>query len=273
MTANNVPSNSGLLDATSAFQQQNFPNAQQQQQQQGYFQQLGQLGQQVVSTQNDNLSADITHQSTKRAHRAEPVQSSTTTSGRNSDLPNSVAMHLPLLRHDNADGAILRSYYELSANEVLNLPPVPTDEEYCARLNAEQKQLGYHPYNLPTYDQSALQAARFSELALGALANGQTPLALELSNASVMCLRNCVEEPSHKSCMYDVARAYLLHGILRSFRGDMVRYFKYRRVCMTHILQLTVSDLFLALVCVTTKPQLYVSSLLHQYNNTLSKKE
>ena len=67
------------------------------------------------------------------------------------------------------------------------------------------------------------------------------PLALELSNASVMSLRNCVEEPSHPSCMYDVARAYLLHGIFRSFRGDMVRYFKYRRVCLTHILQLGVS--------------------------------
>jgi hypothetical protein len=93
-----------------------------------------------------------------------------------------------------------------------------------------------------------LQAARFAELALGALANNQVPLALELSNASVMCMRNCVEEPSHKSCIYDVARAYLLHGIFRSYRGDFVRYFKYRRVCMSHLSQLNVSSLGVVVV-------------------------
>lgn len=167
---------------------------------------------------------------------------------KSSALPNLVATHLPLLHPTNLDGTILRSYYELSTNDILNLPPIPTDEEYCARLNnsLQLQSLSHNnnnnfvltPTNLPTYDQSALHAARFSELALGALANNQVPLALELSNASVMCLRNCVEGPSHNSCMYDVARAYLLHGIFRSFRGDMVRYFKYRRVCLTHILQL-----------------------------------
>ena len=50
------------------------------------------------------------------------------------------------------------------------------------------------PETLPMYDQSALNAARFSQLALGALSNDQVGLALELSNACVMCLKNCVEE-------------------------------------------------------------------------------
>mmetsp|Transcript_18250 Transcript_18250/g.34770 ORF Transcript_18250/g.34770 Transcript_18250/m.34770 type:complete len:553 (-) Transcript_18250:125-1783(-) len=91
---------------------------------------------------------------------------------------------------------------------------------------------------IPLYDQAALQAARFAELSLGALANNQAPLALELSNASVMCLRNCIEEPGHELCLYDIARAYLLLGIFRSYRGDVVRYFKYRRVCMSHVARL-----------------------------------
>jgi len=94
------------------------------------------------------------------------------------------------------------------------------------------------PETLPWYDQSALNAARFSQLALGALSNDQVGLALELSNACVLCLKNCVDEPSHKSCLSVLARAYLLHGIFRSLRGDFTRYFKYRRVCMTQIYML-----------------------------------
>ena len=182
-----------------------------------------------------NNDAPTSQRSAKRAH-VPATQVVINTNG----LPNSVATHLPLLQVNNPDGALLRSYYEQSTNDVLSLPPIPTDEEYCARLAAlPNSNYGHcNASNLPTYDQSALHAARFSELALGALANNQVPLALELSNASVMCLRNCVEEPSHSSCMYDVARAYLLHGIFRSFRGDMVRYFKYRRVCLTHIMKL-----------------------------------
>jgi len=172
-----------------------------------------------------SIETDDMNPSAKKAHR-ETFQPP-------SQIRNSVASHLPLLQLNNPNGAILRSYYELSTNDVLNLPPIPTDEEYCTRVNID--------YNfLPTYDKSALQAARFSELALGALANNQISLALELSNSSVMCLRNCVssEETSHTRALYNVARAYLLHGIFRSFRGDMARYFKYRRVCMTHILQM-----------------------------------
>lgn len=243
--------NTGLLNMT------NFQNFAGQQQQQQFFQQQpaqqqsmgGAMPNQMSINQNQN-QINTDDRSAKRAYRPpESVQSSSPMTNTNG-LPNSVAVHLPLLQQINHEGALLRSYYELSTNDVLNLPPIPTDEEYCARLNSLPN-FNLHgnncvimPSNLPTYDQSALHAARFSELALGALANNQVPLALELSNASVMCLRNCVESPSHDSCMYDVARAYLLHGIFRSFRGDTVRYFKYRRVCMTHILQLGVSTYF-----------------------------
>ena len=158
------------------------------------------------------------------------------------NVPNSIASFLPLLQLNNPEGTVLRSYYQLSTNDVLSLPPIPTDDEYCTQLAAQPNSNYDLSQPIPTYDQSALNAARFSELSLGALANNQTSLALELSNASVMCLRNCVEEPSNASCMYDVARAYLLHGIFRSKRGDMVRYFKYRRVCMAHISAMKVSN-------------------------------
>jgi hypothetical protein len=169
-------------------------------------------------------------QPTKRAHRAEP------TSGNTDGLPKSVVSHLPLLDPYNRDGNILRSYFDLSVNDVLNLPPIPSDEQYLNRLNSNN--YNYIIDYIPSYDQSVLRAARFAELALGALANDQISLALELSNCSVMCIRNCGDEPTESSCMYEVARAYLLHGIFRSFRGDFMRYFKYRRVCMAHVGQL-----------------------------------
>mmetsp|Transcript_6669 Transcript_6669/g.14815 ORF Transcript_6669/g.14815 Transcript_6669/m.14815 type:complete len:711 (-) Transcript_6669:176-2308(-) len=177
----------------------------------------------VAAATTQNIQNDDSDRASKRPYTLPP---------QNTKLPDSVASHLPLLQLNNPNGVILRSYYELSTNDILNLPAIPTEEEYCARLNISRNEL-------PIYDQSALRAAQFSELALGALANSQIPLALELSNSSVMCLRNCVGDPPiHKICLYEVARAYLLHGIFRSFRGDSVRYFKYRRVCMTHILQM-----------------------------------
>lgn len=78
-------------------------------------------------------------------------------------------------------------------------------------------------------------------VAMGALANGQRPMVLELANASVLCLQDCAEEPVHPSCMFDVARAYFFHGIFRAYFGDMERYFKYRRVSLRHLAQLDVS--------------------------------
>jgi len=146
--------------------------------------------------------------------------------------------HFGLLSPGSEGGILLRSYFQTSVNELFRLPPIPSDQEYCERRKLD---LGRSVNALPSFDWAALQAARFSELALGALVSNQISLALELSNATVYCLRQCVEEPVHPSCMFELARAYLLHGIFRSFRGDMLRYFKYRRVCMIHLTQLKVS--------------------------------
>lgn len=102
-------------------------------------------------------------------------------------------------------------------------------------------------------------------------------LLLALVNASILCLRDCVEHPIHPSLMYDVARTYFFHAIVRSHlletnnelsqgssllnengssgsksssignasggmvHGNMVRYFKYRRVCLRTLAQLDVS--------------------------------
>ncbi len=144
-----------------------------------------------------------------------------------------VRKHLPLLEKSSIDGNRLRSYYSLSIDVLYKFPPVPSDEEYCAKLN-----IAMNPMVLPQFDLAALRAARFSEIALGAMVGNQIQLSLELSNAVVACLKQCAEEPVHPSCMYDVARAYFLHGMFRSYRGDMPRYFKYRRVCLAKLSQL-----------------------------------
>jgi hypothetical protein len=159
-------------------------------------------------------------------------------------LPSTVALHLPLIERGNLDGKRLRAYFCLSVDELFRLPPIPTEEEYCARLPVP-----IEPSLLPSFEVSALRAGRFAEIALGALASDQISLALELSNSTVACLRDCVDQPVQASCMYDIARAYLLLGIFRSFRGDMVRYFKYRRVCLLHLSQLDVSVFILVFLC------------------------
>lgn len=141
--------------------------------------------------------------------------------------------HAPLLEKSSIYGNRLRSYYLLALDTLFNLPPIPSDEEYCARLNGNMT-----PSMLPPFDVAALKAARFAELALGALVSNQISLALELSSATVTSLKECAEEPIHPNCTYDVAKAYFLHGIFRSYRGDMTRYFKYRRVCLAKLSQL-----------------------------------
>lgn len=146
--------------------------------------------------------------------------------------------HLRLLSKSSLEGNRLRSYYELSINELLNLPAIPSDEEYCRGLPIPLSS----PKLLPRFDLAALNSARFAELAIGAYVSNQAALSTELSNATVACLKDCVEEPIHPLCMFDMARAYFLHGFLRSVKGDMERYFKYRRVCLTHISRLGVSS-------------------------------
>jgi len=234
-----MPDNNNLMSMNNNQQQQQFmiPNNQ--------MSMSPQLG--MTMDQQSGGGIDQNGPSAKRVHTNRDVISTPDPSTIDG-LPPSVVKHLPLLQLNNSDGALLRSYYELSTNDILHLPRIPTDSEYCNLLLNQNQNV--QVYNIPTYDQSALYAARFSEVALGALANNQLSLGLELSNASVMCLRNCCHlEPSHVSCMYNVARAYLLHGIFRSFRGDMVRYFKYRRVCMTLIQQMDVSCMCLYVSC------------------------
>lgn len=192
-----------------------------------------------------NLNDNYDDRSAKRSHLSLPGVE--TFSNKTSDNANalhiSIARHISLLQPSSTDGALLRSIYELTTNGVLTLPPIPTDEEYCERLSLPPGSNHNNPNKLPTFDLSALRAARFAELSLGALANEQASLAMELSNASTICLRDCVDKPAHTSCLYELTRAYLLLGIFRSLRGDMVRYFKYRRVCLMQISKLDVSIL------------------------------
>lgn len=161
---------------------------------------------------------------------------------RSDAVPNNIGIvkaavkHAPLLEKSSAYGNRLRSYYLLALDTLFNLPPIPSDEEYCLKLNSEMT-----PSLLPPFDLAALKAARFAELALGALVSNQIPLALELSSATVASLKDCVDEPVHPNCLYEVAKTYFLHGMFRSYRGDMPRYFKYRRVSLSKLSQLNSS--------------------------------
>ena len=65
---------------------------------------------------------------------------------------------------------------------------------------------------------------------------------MELYNATVHSLRECLKDPVKPEYGFEVARAYFLLGTFRAFRGDMVRYFKYRRGCMSHLSKLEVSS-------------------------------
>jgi hypothetical protein len=146
--------------------------------------------------------------------------------------PDTISAHLNLLSRDNLDGNRLRSYYRLSVDELFSLPTVPTDEDFCVRQGVPTPKL------LPKGLHNALMAARFSEVALGALVHDEVPLAMELCNATVHCLRECVQEPVDQSYLFEVSRSYFLLGVFRAFRGDLERYLKYRRVCLTHLSQL-----------------------------------
>jgi len=122
----------------------------------------------------------------------------------------------------------------LSVDEIFGFPPTPTDEDYCALLNIP----GISPRMIPGTHLAALSAARFAEVALGAIVHNEAPLAMELCNAVVHCLKECVSEPVQPPYMFEVARSYFLLGVFRAFRGDMTRYFKYRRVCLTYVSKL-----------------------------------
>jgi hypothetical protein len=151
-------------------------------------------------------------------------------------VPRTIAAHTHLLELSDPDGSRLRAYYRLSVDELFGFPPTPTDEEYCMRLNIP----GMTPRMIPGTHLAALSAARFAEVALGAVVHNEVSLGMELCNAVVHCLRESVQEPVQPPYMFEVARSYFLLGVFRAFRGDMVRYFKYRRVCLTYISKLEV---------------------------------
>jgi hypothetical protein len=154
-------------------------------------------------------------------------------------VPRTIAAHTHLLELSDPDGSRLRAYYRLSVDELFGFPPTPTDEEYCMRLNIP----GMTPRMIPGTHLAALSAARFAEVALGAIVHNEVFLGMELCNAVVHCLRESVQEPVQPPYMFEVARSYFLLAVFRSFRGDIVRYFKYRRVSLTYISKLEVSVL------------------------------
>ena len=145
----------------------------------------------------------------------------------------SVNTHKPLLSNESSDGNRLRSFYCLSVDELFGLPAIPSDEDYRRRNNIAV---------LPENHENALNSARFAEIALGAIVHNEVSLSMELCNATVHCLRECMEGgPVLAAYAFEVCRAYFLLGASRAFRGDMKRYFKYRRVCMTHLSKFDVS--------------------------------
>ncbi|KAL3912243.1 MAG: hypothetical protein SGILL_006959, partial [Bacillariaceae sp.] len=165
------------------------------------------------------------------AAAAAPKSSSNTDAN---GVPKTIAAHTHLLELSDPDGSRLRAYYRLSVDELFGFPPTPTDEEYCMRLNIP----GMTPRMIPGTHLAALSAARFAEVALGAIVHNEVSLGMELCNAVVHCLKESVQEPVQPPYMFEVARSYFLLGVFRAFRGDMLRYFKYRRVCLTYVSKL-----------------------------------
>jgi len=209
-------------------------------QQQALQQQLNQLNyitqqQQVLAQQQMTIGQDLEETQLDQP-AAQRIRMDKDVAANNRLVADTVAAHVKLLARDSIDGNRLRAYYRLSVDELFSLPPIPTDEDYFARLGIPM------PHIVPKGLQNALLAARFSEIALGALVHDEVALAMELCNATVHCLRKCVEEPVEQSYLFEVSRAYFLLGVFRAFRGDTERYLKYRRVCMTHLSQLQDED-------------------------------
>ena len=219
-----APQTLGALDQGAAFLDT----------QQAAIQQQLNLIQQLQAQQN-LAAAEMEHVSRKMKLDPTPRANDRDANG----VPRTIASHTHLLELSDPDGSRLRSYYKLSVDELFGFPPTPTDEEYCTRLNIP----GMTPRMIPGTHLAALSAARFAEVALGAIVHNEVALGMELCNAVVHCLRESVQEPVQSPYMFEVARSYFLLGVFRAFRGDMVRYFKYRRVCLTYISKLEVSFL------------------------------
>jgi hypothetical protein len=149
-------------------------------------------------------------------------------------LPLTIMAHTHLIDRDDPEGCRLRAYYKVSMDELFRLPTTPSDEEFGAASAAGSGGGGGRHL-------AALSATFFAETAIGALVHNQVGLAMELCNAVVHCLRESIQEKTmDRHVMVEVAKAYFLLGVFRAFRGDMPRYFKYRRVCLTYLSKLDV---------------------------------
>lgn len=95
---------------------------------------------------------------------------------------------------------------------------------------------------------AVLQAARFAELAIGALVDGNGSKMTKLANATVLCLKEAAQEPVHPSCKFDVARAYFFLAICELNIGDVEGYLKYRRESMRRLSEMNVSSIELLIM-------------------------
>jgi hypothetical protein len=215
------------LASTSAMQQQ-YQLLQQQLQQQphpAFVQAFPSSNPPSHSANNVSLSA--VEQPTQR-RRVEPAAVVAP------EIPPTILSHTHMLDRDDPDGSRLRAYYKLSIDEMFRLPCTPSDDDFIAANGGSMA--GRHL--------AALSAVRFAETALGAIVNNEVTLATELCNAVVHCLREAVQDlvsgNTDTAILFEVAKAYFLLGVFRSIRGDMARYFKYRRVSITYLSKLSV---------------------------------
>jgi hypothetical protein len=203
-----------------------------------------------IVQQQQQQAASINMDQDNIEHPARRVKLDDSLQQRPPTVPRTVSDHAHLLDRNDQTGSHLYAYYKLSVDELFRLPLTPTNEEFCVRLTtapagadaatAATTTTRLHPQMIPGPQLAALSAVRFAEIALGAIVHNEVELAMQLCNATVHCLRESVQELVHQCVTLEVAKAYFLLGVFRAFRGDMVRYFKYRRVSMTHLAKLEV---------------------------------
>lgn len=217
---------SGISNNPDALQQQinMLQQLQQQQQQpppQSVNEGIGNFDQQQQPDEQLGMNANEQEQQQQQEQQEEEQQG----------VPRAIANHTHLLESNDIEGSRLHAYYKLSIDELFRLPPTPTDEDLCNNLS----QQGVSDQMIPGSQLAALSASRFAEIALGALVHGEVSLGMEISNAVVHCLRESVQDPVQPATMVTVAKTYFLLALFRAYRGDMIRYFKYRRVAMTYL--------------------------------------
>jgi len=238
LSANAGGANTAVANGFGAAVLPNHGNSQQQQQHPDSIQQQLRMLQQQMHHQQIQQQATNTSNTDESAEpSAQRVKKTVLPGSQPAGIPRTIMAHTHLLESGDPEGSRLRAYFKMSIDELFRLPPTPTDEEFCARLNVP----GLTPQMIPGIHLAALSASRFAEVSLGALVHNEVSLAMELCNAVVHCLRESVQEPVEMPVMFEVAKAYFLLGVFRAYRGDMDRYFKYRRVCLTYLSKLEVS--------------------------------